>query len=92
MCKDPLDFYLSRLLFALKFTEVWPKDPPFTRQIEVERILKFNGLPGELVGRLLLLLHPYIQEGLVWKNEGNGCFFLFFSFLFGLFISSSPNL
>jgi len=54
---------------SLKFMEVWPKDPPFTRPIEVERVLKFNVLPGELVSRLLVLLHPYIQEGLVWRNE-----------------------
>jgi len=52
-----------------KFRKIWPIDPPFNRPIEVERILKFNVLPSELVSRLLSLLHPYIQEGFVWKNE-----------------------
>jgi len=52
-----------------RFEKIWPKDAPYSRPIEVERILKFNVLPGELVSRLLVLLHPYIQEGLVWKNE-----------------------
>jgi len=47
----------------------WPGDAPFSRPIEVERIFKFNVLPAELISRLLVLLHPYLQEGLVWKNE-----------------------
>jgi len=51
------------------FERAWPKDPPFSRPIEVERILKFNVLPVELVSRLLVLLHPHIQDNLVWKNE-----------------------
>jgi len=48
---------------------VWPKDPPFDRPLQQERILKFNVVPGELVSRLIVRLHPLIQEGLVWRNE-----------------------
>jgi len=51
------------------FRTLWPDDPPFTRQIEMEKVFKFNILPDELVSRLLVLLHPYIQENLVWKDQ-----------------------
>ena len=52
-----------------KLRQVWPKDAPFNRSIEIERILKFNLVPSELVSRLLVRLHPHIQNGLVWKND-----------------------
>jgi len=51
------------------FKIVWPQDPPFNRPVEVERILKFNTMPLELVSRLLVQVHPWIQDGLVSKNE-----------------------
>jgi len=52
-----------------KFHLAWPRDPPFQRFIQLERIIKFNVVPMELVSRLLVRLHPLIQEGLVWRND-----------------------
>ena len=38
--------------------------------MQIEKVLKFkNMVPGELVSRLLVHLHPHIQDGFVWKNE-----------------------
>jgi len=51
------------------FAQCWPKDPPVTRPIQIERIVKFSVVPGELVSRLLVQLHPYIQKSLVVKHE-----------------------
>jgi len=48
---------------------VWPRDCPFDRPLQLERILKFNVLPGELVSRIIVRLHSLIQEGLVWRND-----------------------
>jgi len=36
------------------FIQCWPKDPPFVRPVQVERIVKFSVVPGELVSRLLV--------------------------------------
>jgi len=49
--------------------KIWPRDPPFDRPLQLERILTFNVVPGELVSRLIVRLHPLIQEGLVWRND-----------------------
>jgi len=49
--------------------KVWPNDPPFDRPIEIERSILFNVLPVELVSRLMVKLHPLIQDGLIWKNQ-----------------------
>ena len=49
------------------FCECWPKDPPFNRPVQIERIVKFSVVPSELVSRLLVQLHPYIQRSLVGK-------------------------
>ena len=46
------------------FVQCWPKDPPFDRPAQVERIMKFSVVPGELVNRLLVQLHPFIQKSL----------------------------
>jgi len=52
------------------FQRVWPDDPPPNKPIQIERVLKFcRVVPSELVSRLLVHLHPQIQDGLVWKNE-----------------------
>jgi len=38
--------------------------------VQIEKVLKFkNIVPGELVSRLLVHLHPHIQDGFVWKNK-----------------------
>jgi len=53
-----------------RFWSVWPSDPPPSKPVQIEKVLKFkNIVPGELVSRLLVHLHPHIQDGLVWKNE-----------------------
>jgi len=49
--------------------ECWPRDPPFNRPVQIERIVKFSVVPGELVSRLLVQLHTYIQKSLVGKYE-----------------------
>jgi len=54
---------------ATKLRILWPQDPPYRRAIEVERILKFNVLPGELVSRLLVLLHPSITSKRDWSGR-----------------------
>ena len=51
------------------FNELWPQDAPFDRPVEVERSLLFNIIPVELVSRLLVRLHPLIQQSLVWRDE-----------------------
>jgi len=51
------------------FAQCWPKDPPFDRSVQIERIVKFSVVPGELVSRLLVQLHPFIQKSLVGKSE-----------------------
>ena len=51
------------------FRDAWPNDPPYNRPIQIERIIKFNVVPDELVSRLLVLIHPMIQNNLVWKND-----------------------
>ena len=51
------------------FVQCWPKDPPFDRPVQIERIVKFSVVPGELVSRLLVLLHGFIQKSLVGKHE-----------------------
>jgi len=51
------------------FWKCWPKDPPFNRPVQIERIVKFSVVPSELVSRLLVQLHPYIQRSLVGKYE-----------------------
>jgi len=49
---------------------LWPSDPLPSKPVQIERVLKFKNLvPGELVSRLLVHLHPHIQDSLVWKNE-----------------------
>ena len=52
-----------------RFVAVWPKDPPHNRPIQIERILKFSVIPSELVSRLLVHLHEFIQESLITKHE-----------------------
>jgi len=55
---------------SYKFSSVWPSDPPPNMPVQIEQVLKFkNNVPGELVSRLLVHLHPHIQDGFVWKNE-----------------------
>ena len=51
------------------FVQCWPKDPPFDRPVQIERIVKFSVVPGELVSRLLVQLHSFIQKSLVGKLE-----------------------
>ena len=51
------------------FAQCWPRDPPFDRPVQIERIVKFSVVPGELVSRLLVQLHPFIQKSLVGKHE-----------------------
>ena len=51
------------------FVQCWPKDPRFDRSVQIERIVKFSVVPGELVSRLLVQLHPFIQQSLVGKHE-----------------------
>ena len=51
------------------FCECWPKYPPFNRPVQIERIVKFSVVPSELVSRLLVQLHHYIQRSLVGKHE-----------------------
>ena len=51
------------------FVQCWPKDPPFDRPVQIERIVKFSVVPGELVSRLLVQLHRFIQKSLVGKHE-----------------------
>ena len=46
-----------------------PKIPPFDRSVQIERIVKFSVVPGELVSRLLVQLHHFIQKALVGKHE-----------------------
>jgi len=52
-----------------RLRRVWPEDPPFNRRIQLQRIIAFNVIPVELVGRLLVRLHQYIQEGLIWRYD-----------------------
>jgi len=52
-----------------KFEKYWSRDPPFDRPIEMERNLLFNVLPMDLVSRLLVRLHPHIQDSQVWQDE-----------------------
>jgi len=49
--------------------KLWPRDPPFDKSIQLERILQFNIVPSELVSRLLVRLHSFIQKDLVWRND-----------------------
>jgi len=57
-------------VLSSKFWSVWPNDPPPSKPVQIERVLKFkNIVPGELVSRLLVHLHLHIQDGFVWKNE-----------------------
>jgi len=57
-------------LASIKFSLLWPSDPPPSKSVQIERVLKFGKyVPIELVSRLLVHLHPHIQDGLVWKNE-----------------------
>jgi len=51
------------------FAQCWPRDPPFDRPVQIERIVKFSVVPGELVSRLLVQLHSFIQQSLVGKHE-----------------------
>jgi len=64
--KDPL---LRDPAYPSRFQQAWPPEPPSNRPVQVERVLRFTVLPSELVSRLLVRVHPHIQEGLVWKNE-----------------------
>ena len=51
------------------FVQCWPKDPPFDRPVQIERTVKFSVVPGELVSRLLVQLHRFIQKSLVGKHK-----------------------
>ena len=55
--------------YPSKFQQAWPEDPPLHRPLQIERVLKFNVVPTELVSRLLVHFHPYIQGDLIWKND-----------------------
>jgi len=61
---SPLEAHKRELL-----GRIWPKDPPFERPVQLERILKFNVIPVELVSRLMVRLHPLIQQGLIWSDD-----------------------
>jgi len=39
------------------------------RSVQIERIVKFSVVPGELVNRLLVQLNPFIQKSLVGMHE-----------------------
>jgi len=60
---------LQDQLASILFTQVWPSEPPATTPVQVERVLKFRTIPSELVSRLFVHLHTYIQNDMVWKNE-----------------------
>ena len=45
----------------------WSADVPFG-QIQVERVIKFNIVPQEMVGRLFVRIHESIQNGMVWRH------------------------
>jgi len=47
--------------------KLWPVDSPHNRKIQVERIITFNVVPKEMVSRLLVRLHEYIQARIVWR-------------------------
>jgi len=51
----------------LHFTEVWPSACPF-ECAQIERVISFNVIPREMVGRLLVNLHSYLHKDLVWRN------------------------
>jgi len=51
------------------FAEEWTVDPPWDKQIEVERVLKFNVIPAEVISQLLVHLHRFIWNGNVWRND-----------------------
>jgi len=52
-----------------KFREVWPKVLPYHLPIQMERIIKFNLIPEELVGRLVVSLNRHIQSKLLWRHD-----------------------
>jgi len=56
-------------LDSASFRMAWPKELPFNRPVEIERVLKFSVLPGFLACRILALLYPWVQDFLLWKNE-----------------------
>ena len=45
----------------------WPIDVP-PGKVQIERTFSFNVLPIELVSRLLVRLHPYIHERMIWRR------------------------
>jgi len=51
------------------FKSLWPVDPPFDRKHQFSRVIQFNTIPSELVGRLLVRMHPHIQDNMVWQND-----------------------
>ena len=59
----------SHLETMKPFREAWPSDPPYNIPVQIERVIKFNIVPDELVSRLLVLIHRFIQNNLVWKND-----------------------
>jgi len=52
-----------------KFKDAWPADPPHYQPVQIERIVKFNVIPEELVARLMVSLHQHIHKELVWKHD-----------------------
>jgi len=52
-----------------KLQGLWPDERPGNQSYEMVRIIQFDALPSEMVSRLLVRLHPFIQEGVVWSNE-----------------------
>ena len=61
--------WLKAADFKELFDRCWPLDAPFDRPVEMERSLHFNVVPVELVSRLLVHLHGFIQSSLVWRDE-----------------------
>ena len=53
----------------VQFATLWPADLPHNQRVQVERVLRFNVVPAELVARLLVRLHPYIQRQMIWRHD-----------------------
>jgi len=51
------------------FQSLWPQDLPHNQKVQVERVLRFNVVPAELVARLLVRLHTHIQKQLIWRHD-----------------------
>jgi len=56
--------------YPSRFQTLWPSEPPASQPVQLEKLLRLNTMPAELVSRFWCHINHTIVDGLLWRNDG----------------------